>query len=84
MVKPLMPEPSGTLEVTAAAQLDTGAMMHTGAAVVLFCPGISSLLLTAGRTGRRRLYGRISWVFTVDNRRGDVIMELNERGRRYP
>ena len=24
---------SGTLEVTAAAQLDTGAMMHTGAAV---------------------------------------------------
>ena len=33
MVKPLMPEPSGTEEVTAAAQLDTGAMMHTGAAV---------------------------------------------------
>jgi len=33
MVKPLIPEPSGTLEVTAAAQLDTGAMMHTGAAV---------------------------------------------------
>ena len=33
MVKPLMPEPSGTEDVTAAAQLDTGAMMHTGAAV---------------------------------------------------
>ena len=33
MVKPLMPEPSGTLEVTAAAQLDTGAMMQMGAAV---------------------------------------------------
>ena len=33
MVKPLMPEPSGTEEVTAAAQLDTGAMMQTGAAV---------------------------------------------------
>ena len=33
MVKPLMPEPAGTLEVTAAAQLDTGAMMQMGAAV---------------------------------------------------
>ena len=28
-----MSEPSGTEEVTAAAQLETGAMMHTGAAV---------------------------------------------------
>jgi hypothetical protein len=33
MVKPLMPEPSGTEDVTAAAQLDTGAMMQMGAAV---------------------------------------------------
>ena len=33
MTKPLMLEPSGTEDVTAAAQELIGAMMHTGAAV---------------------------------------------------
>ena len=39
---------------------------------------ISSLLLMAGRTGRDHLGGRISWVFTVDNRLRGAIMGASE------